>query len=116
MEAGAAVLDASRAPSANTCLGAQVTPAASHTSPETRVHWPEDEKSSAPSTVTLGPPAWITNGVPEAPEAGIETCSRYVPATTRMVLPAPGCWFAAGVIAQYGDADVPGPAAAHAGL
>ena len=105
-----------RWPPANTCLGAHVTVAASHTSPATGVHWAAEEKSSAPVTVTAGLAAWITNGLPDAPPAGIETCSRYVPASTSIVLPAPGCWVAAAVIVQYGVAIEPGPLFEQAGL
>ena len=76
MEAGATVVAASRVVPANTCLGAHVTPAASHTPPENELHCAAEERSSAPSTVTDGPAASITNRLPEAPEAGIETCSR----------------------------------------
>ena len=34
-----------------------------------------EEKSSAPSTVTAGLAAWNMNGLPDAPEAGTEICS-----------------------------------------
>ena len=76
---GAAVEGVSRWSSANTCLGAQVTLAASHTSPELWVQSAAEEKSSVPSTTTGWPGAAIavsTIGAPDIPESGGATCSR----------------------------------------
>jgi hypothetical protein len=66
----------SRAPSANTCSGDQVTPAASHTSPEYAAHAPVAERSSAPSMTTPGPFARNTTGASDVPEAANVTVSR----------------------------------------
>ena len=68
----------SRASSANTWRGDQVTLDASQTSPEDCVHRAGLEKSSVPSTTTGAEPAWasIVIGLPLAPEAGSVTCSR----------------------------------------
>jgi len=54
----------------------QLTVEARNTFPVESVHSPALAKLSAPSTTTPGPCAWITNGVPAAPEAGTVTCSR----------------------------------------
>jgi len=75
-EAGARVDGARRTPSMNTWSGFQVTVAARWTLPENTVHCAGVEKSSAPSTTTEDPSAWITRGFPAAPDAGTVTCSR----------------------------------------
>ena len=65
-----------RCPSAITCCTAHVTPEASHTLPENWTHWAAVANDSAPSITTPGPEARITNGLPAAPEAVTDTCSR----------------------------------------
>src|SRR5262245_46828033 len=77
MRVGSPVAGVRRAPSRSTCMAVQFTVAASQVLvPETWDQSAGFEKSSAPSTITPGPEAWITNGDPDAPEAGTVTCSR----------------------------------------
>jgi hypothetical protein len=73
---GDTVAESMRAPSRNTWMGSHVTEDASHTLPATSVHWPAVAKSSEPSMMTPLANVWRTSGLPDTPEAGIETCSR----------------------------------------
>jgi hypothetical protein len=50
--------------------------------------------------MTPVPTVSMTNGLPDAPDAGTVTCSRYVPGFTRIVIPGPLCALSAAVIVQ----------------
>src|SRR5258705_13903369 len=66
----------SRAPSANTCNGDQLTLEATQTLAEYCTHLAGCEKSSAPSITTPGPFARNTIGASDVPEAGNVIVSR----------------------------------------